>query len=636
MAASNIKIQPFRKLRAPAPIAKGPDKAYGGEFTGEVQLPDNLPNSFIIFRHARTKYNPIEGIDERGEKTFFVQGRGIDPSIDSCGVKQALAGGFAMRHVVIAHVRSSPSQRAVQTGVHANIVRNATYVLDSHLQERSFGEHEGKMLPGRAFRGPYPGVEPPAEYTANFILPGLRNIPPDGETVLITHGGWLKGSAGALEMPLFAEHVGNAVPVRVENDGSGRRATRLRAIIHLALCQAEEPVAGAGNCPEEASNEGLEKVLEHYGLSLSPFKPRALVSGEDMSVIAEMRHGKTKHFDLDLRIERGSDDISWPEIIEGKVEQILIAKPDVAAVRLLISRDEDYSDFDGPAAKLLREVLDHFVLIGEAWNVDFEDVTLSELDETILSRNVSNQLALPRGVSTTSDNRVMLISGANRGIGLAIARSLILAGHLVSLGARNVEKLKSLFGEETERIHYAHFDAEVESTWKQWVDAAVAKFGRVDCLVNNAGCGAGGKADLMNGDPQVENLLRQVHVKAPTALVRLCMPHLRKTKAGRIIFINSASGKRVRGSVNLGYNAAKAEQLALAHTVHNEAWDDGVRVTTVCPGWVNTDLSAHSKLPDDDKTQPQEVAAIVAAALGMPNNADLGDIIVNCEHEPKR
>ncbi|MBX4967872.1 SDR family NAD(P)-dependent oxidoreductase [Rhizobium binae] len=634
MAVSTI--QPFRKLRAPAPIAKGPNKAYGVEFTGEVQPPDNLPSSFIVFRHARTEYNPIEGTDENGETTFFVQGRGIDPPIDTVGEKQALAGGFAMRHEVIEQVRCSRAQRALQTMVRANIVRNAEFVLDKHLQEHFFGEHEGKMLPGRAFRGPYPGVEPPEEYTAKFILPGLKNIPSDKKVVVVTHGGFFKGGAGALKMELFDEHVGNAVPVRVENDGSGWTAHRLRAIFHLVLCQAEELAAGAGTGSEKASNEGLQKVLEHYGLSLSPLKPRSLVPGEDMSVFAEMHHGPTKHFDLDLRIKRESDDISWPEIIEGKVERILIAKPDVAALRLLISRDEDYSDPDGPAAKLLREVLDHFVRIGKAWNVDFEDATLSELDAMILSRNISNQLALPRGVSTTSDNRVVLIGGATRGIGLAIARNLILAGHLVSLGARNVEMLKSLFGEETERIHYAHFDAEVESTWERWVDAAVVKFGRIDGLVYNAGCGAGGRADLMNGEAEVEELLLQVHVKAPTALVRLCMPHLRKTWAGRIVFINSLSAKRVSRSVNLGYNVAKFAQLALAHTAHNEAWGDGVRVTAVCPGWVNTDLSAHSNVPDEDKTQPQEVAAIVAFVLGMPNNAELGDITVNCEQEPKR
>ncbi|MCW0021307.1 SDR family NAD(P)-dependent oxidoreductase [Rhizobium sp. BT-226] len=594
-----------------------------------------MAKSLIVFRHAQTRFNPIEGRDENGDTTFVAQGRGIDPPIDECGVKQALAGGFALRHEDIRHVICSPSQRAVQTAIYAKIVNNAEFTLHSELQEHDFLEHEGKMLPGKAFRGPYPGIEDPVEFTEKFIIPGLGLVHNE-KTVVVTHGGWFKGGAGVLGMKLSAEDVGNAVPVRLEDDGSGWKATRLRAILHLALCQVQETADVENAGFEEGSNEGLEQILEHYGLSLSLLKPRALVLGEDMSAIAEMRHGPTQHFDLHLFTGPGKEDIPWRKIIENIVERVLIAKPGIGAVRLLIPTRKHYSDPNGPDAILLRRVLDEFVRIGEAWNIDFDDATIHQIDEMILSKRIRDKLVLPRGISTTSDNRVVLISGPTRGIGLEIAKALILEGYLVSLGARDLGRLTSLFGDETERIHYAQFDAEDEGTWETWISAAVAKFGRIDGLVNNAGCGAGGKVNLMDGNDEGLDKLLTIHAKAPSHLVRLCMPYLRTTGAGRVVFINSLSAKRVLGSKNLGYNVAKAAQQGLAHTANNEAWDEGVRVTSVCPGWVHTDLSAHSKVPIEDKTQPQTVGAIVAFLMGLPNNAELGDITVNCEHEAKR
>jgi NAD(P)-dependent dehydrogenase (short-subunit alcohol dehydrogenase family) len=590
-----------------------------------------MAKSFIVFRHARTRFNAVEGKDENGDVTFVAQGRGINPPIDECGRKQALAGGFALRHETIRQVFCSPSQRAVQTAIYANIVGNGEFTLNSELQERDFFDHEGEMLAGKAFRGPYPGIEDPVEYTEGFIVPGLC-LARNENTVVVTHGGWFKGGAGVLGVKLSAENIGNAVPVRLQYHCSGWNATRLRAILHLALCQVQE----TADVVEEASNEGLEQLLKYYGLSLSHLKPRALVTSKDMSAIAEMRHGPTRHFDLDLITSPGRADIPWRKIIENIVERILIAKPDVGAVRVLIPTGKHYSDHNGLDAILLRQVLDEFVRIGEEWNVDFEDATIHQIDEMILSKRIQDQLALPRGISTTSDNRVVLISGPTRGIGLEIAKALILEGYLVSLGARDVQKLRSLFGKETERIHYAQFDAEDKGTWETWTSGAVAKFGRIDGLVNNAGCGAGGKVNLMDGNDEGLNKLLMIHAKAPSHLVRLCMPYLRKAGAGRVVFINSLSAKRVLGSKNLGYNVAKAAQQGLAHTANNEAWDEGVRVTSVCPGWVHTDLSAHSKMPIEDKTQPQDVAAIVAFLMGLPNNAELGDITVNCEHEAKR
>ena len=88
----------------------------------------------------------------------------------------------------------------------------------------------------------------------------------------------------------------------------------------------------------------------------------------------------------------------------------------------------------------------------------------------------------------TPDNRVIMISGANRGIGLAIARALYDGGYSLSLGARNPASLAVVTsGWATERVLTGHYDAEDQATHREWVDATVERFGRLDGLVNNAG-----------------------------------------------------------------------------------------------------------------------------------------------------
>ncbi|MEC9153198.1 MAG: SDR family NAD(P)-dependent oxidoreductase, partial [Pseudomonadota bacterium] len=87
-----------------------------------------------------------------------------------------------------------------------------------------------------------------------------------------------------------------------------------------------------------------------------------------------------------------------------------------------------------------------------------------------------------------TEGRVIMISGANRGIGRAIAETLFEAGYSISLGARDPESLSSVIdGRATDRVATARYDAEDAKTHQHWVEATVEKFGRIDGLVNNAG-----------------------------------------------------------------------------------------------------------------------------------------------------
>lgn len=233
----------------------------------------------------------------------------------------------------------------------------------------------------------------------------------------------------------------------------------------------------------------------------------------------------------------------------------------------------------------------------------------------------------------TDDNpqRVVLLSGANRGIGLAIAEELAGHGYRLSLGTRDPDKLRAHFGPENDRFHYAYFDAYEPASSEAWVAAAVEKFGRIDALVNNAGLGE--RVSLMDDNDEALDRLWAVNVKAPLRMTRLCMPHLEASGSGRIVNVSSMSGKRVRNAF-VGYNMTKFAVMGLTHTTRHVAWEKGIRATAICPSFVRTEMSSYtSKVKPEDMIQPETMAALVRTAIELPNNAAMAEMLVNCRLE---
>ena len=182
-----------------------------------------------------------------------------------------------------------------------------------------------------------------------------------------------------------------------------------------------------------------------------------------------------------------------------------------------------------------------------------------------------------------------MVSGANRGIGAAIAARLAADGCRLSLGARRPDALAEHAPEvEPERIllNY-HEAADVESA-RRWVEATVERFGRIDVLVNSAGIVD--RTGLESMDEDVLDEMWAVNVKGPLRLTRLALPHLRRSGTGRVINMASLSAKRVKGDALPGYSMTKYALLALSHAIRQVGWDDGVRVTALCPGPVATDM----------------------------------------------
>jgi NADP-dependent 3-hydroxy acid dehydrogenase YdfG len=231
------------------------------------------------------------------------------------------------------------------------------------------------------------------------------------------------------------------------------------------------------------------------------------------------------------------------------------------------------------------------------------------------------------------EGRVVMVSGANRGIGLAVAKALHARGYTLSLGARDVAKLDAATqGLGRERVMTAPFDACDKASAVAWVEATLRRFGRIDGLVNNAGIAL--DVTLEDEDESAYDAMWEVNVKGPLRLIRLALPHLRRAGTGRIVNVASLSGKRVKSDKMAGYAMSKFAVMALTHAVRRAGWDDGVRATAVCPSFVATDMTDWVKnVPRAEMIQPEDLAELVATALALPNNAVVAELLVNCRLE---
>ncbi len=231
-------------------------------------------------------------------------------------------------------------------------------------------------------------------------------------------------------------------------------------------------------------------------------------------------------------------------------------------------------------------------------------------------------------------DRVIMISGANRGIGLSIAERLSVDGALVSLGARRLDALTAATSSmDDERGLRATYDATQPGTDAAWVDATIRRFGRLDGLVNCAGILE--SFTLTDGEEAALDRMFAVNVKAPLRLTRCALPHLRAAGTGRIVNLSSLSGIRVAND-EIGYAISKFAVTALSHATRRAGWDDGVRVTNLSPGFVATDmpLALDADLDLSTAVQPEDLAELVSTVLRLPNTASISQLNVACRFEP--
>lgn len=235
-----------------------------------------------------------------------------------------------------------------------------------------------------------------------------------------------------------------------------------------------------------------------------------------------------------------------------------------------------------------------------------------------------------------TDRRV-LVTGASRGIGAAVARACAAAGARIAVTARSPEPLHALAQEVGQDVGAVALPADLtdEAAAREVVDAAAEHLGGLDTVVNNAGVMR--PTPVTDGRVADWRAMLELNVLALLVVSHAALPYLRAAGRGDLVTISSISGRRVPNAAAGVYSGTKFAAHAVSEGLRQELAAEGIRVTVVAPGLVDTDLlegeegPAAARLRErarDVGLSPEAVADQVVHALVQPPEIDLREIVM--------
>jgi clavulanate-9-aldehyde reducatase len=233
-------------------------------------------------------------------------------------------------------------------------------------------------------------------------------------------------------------------------------------------------------------------------------------------------------------------------------------------------------------------------------------------------------------------DRRILVTGASAGIGAAVARASVEAGARVALLARRRDRLAEVAGPLGSAAVSVPCDITDGDAVRAAVNQAAERLGGLDGLVNSAGLFT--VSPFLDTDPSAWRAMFDVNVLGLLPVTRAAVPYLRAAGTSSVVNLSSMSGRRVPRPETGVYAATKFAVHALGESLRMELAPDGVRVTTIAPGLVDTDITA--SWPDseeaerfrrrlrDDGLPPDAVAAAVVHVLGAPPEVNVVEYAV--------
>lgn len=190
-------------------------------------------------------------------------------------------------------------------------------------------------------------------------------------------------------------------------------------------------------------------------------------------------------------------------------------------------------------------------------------------------------------------NKVIWITGASSGIGEELAIQLANLGAKLILSARNENNLE-LVKEKlvNNSIHYVlPLDLEKSDNFDLLAQSVINQFGRIDILINNGGISQ--RANAFDTNMVINRKLMEVNFFGNIALTKAVLPFMRNQKCGQILVVSSIAGK-FGFYLRSTYSAAKHALHGFYESLHLEEADNGITVTIVCPGKINTAISTNA------------------------------------------
>ena len=230
-------------------------------------------------------------------------------------------------------------------------------------------------------------------------------------------------------------------------------------------------------------------------------------------------------------------------------------------------------------------------------------------------------------------DRAAIVTGASRGIGLAIAEALGEQGYGLTIAARRAEPLEKTAEELRDKgfeVEDVAANVADEEGIRSVVDRHRERYGRLDVLVNNAGLGIG--AAVADQQTKYVDLQVGVNLRAMILFYRECSAMLRAAGAEHrnalVVNMSSLSGKSGQPWLSV-YSSTKAAVVAYTQAMNKELNSDGVKSVALCPGFVDTDMSDFIKesVGAAEMMRPEDVAEAVRFILRLSPNCVVPEII---------
>lgn len=234
------------------------------------------------------------------------------------------------------------------------------------------------------------------------------------------------------------------------------------------------------------------------------------------------------------------------------------------------------------------------------------------------------------------EGKIVVITGASSGLGESTARLLSAQGASVVLGARRVDRLRSLVDELTGsggKALSVSTDVTYLDQVKKLVDAAVQTYGRIDVMINNAGLMPQSPLERLKVDEW--NQLIDVNIKGVLYGIAAALPYMKQQKAGHIINVSSVAGHKV-GPGFAVYAATKHAVRALSEGLRQEVKPYNIRTTVISPGAVATELPNTTTETDiaekvrksyEIAIPAESFARAVAFVISQPDEVDVNEIL---------
>lgn len=234
---------------------------------------------------------------------------------------------------------------------------------------------------------------------------------------------------------------------------------------------------------------------------------------------------------------------------------------------------------------------------------------------------------------TQLEGRTALITGGGSGIGAAIARSFSDAGCRVIVTGRRLEVLQQVAeSDPAGRITPVAADVVDRDSVAALFEQALAIASQIDILVNSAGINVPNRA-MSDLTPEDWDRVLAINATGTFNCIREVLPGMRERRDGVIINITSVAGMRTGLLGGVAYNASKFAASALGRTVGEEERENGVRVTTIYPGEVETPILDDRPVPVSAEhrariLQPEDVAAATLMVAELPPRARVPELVI--------